>query len=76
MLDPFAAHLEHQKVIQANVEANLRRDRQPKPKRPKPQTSFIGSWAHSEQLRKERGESLKTPPAFDSGWITLRTFHA
>lgn len=72
MLDPFAATVEHGKVIIANIEANLRRNRQPKPKRPTPQTPYKGSWAHSEQLRKERGEPLETPPAFDSGWVTLK----
>jgi hypothetical protein len=41
MLDPYAATVEHGKVIIANIEANLRRNRQPKPKRQTPPISLL-----------------------------------
>jgi hypothetical protein len=71
MLDTYAATIEHRKIIMANIEANLRRDRQSKPKRPKPDTPYKGSWAESERLRKERGEPLPKSPAYDNHWVTL-----
>lgn len=76
MSDYYSESQEHSKLVQGMIEASLRRDKQRKPQRPKPETPYKGSWADEMEQRRNgtwQGEPLVKPRNHDSGWITLKS---
>jgi len=70
----FSRHLEHNKLIAKRIEDSLRAEKAPKPKRPKPETPYKGSWADEMEQRRNgtwNGPPLVKPEPYDKHWVSI-----